>query len=38
MNQLKTQEDQIKAIQDYLKNDHDHQKGDAQTPDFGLSY
>jgi uncharacterized protein involved in tolerance to divalent cations len=36
MMQLKTQEDQIKQIQEYLRTDHDHQKGSAETPNLGL--
>ena len=37
MMQLKTQDDQIKQIQEYLRTDHDHQKGSAETPNSGLS-
>jgi hypothetical protein len=38
MDQLKTQEDQIKAIQQYLRTDHNHQKGSVETPDSGVGY
>lgn len=37
MDKLKTQEDQIQQIQDYLRHDHDHQKGSAEPPNVGLS-
>ena len=36
MDQLKTQEDQIKAMQEYLKTDHDHTKGFLGPPMSGL--
>ena len=37
MMQLKTQDDQIKQIQEYLRTDHDQQKGSAETSNLGLS-
>ena len=37
MDKINTQEDQIKAIQEYLKHDHNHQKGDVDFPDVGVS-
>ena len=37
MMELKTQEDQIKQIQEYLRTDHNHQKGSAESTEGGLS-